>query len=92
MYSQSYIRQVLLRVMFPQLVSPPLFPLLPLSSGCAYDIRVNISTFLYSVYPHCNQHGQTLYFSSCPHFRYGLSAGFFRRLPTVGVSLIALAL
>ena len=45
---------------------------------------------LLSSYP---QHGQTSYFSSCPHFRHGLSTGFLRWLPTVsGVSSISVAL
>ena len=77
LYFLSYISRVFLKVTIPQLVSTPLFHF------CQAVPTTSISLHCYSVYPHRNQHGQTLYFSSCPHFRYGFSTGFLRRLPTV---------
>ena len=76
----------MLKATFPQLVSPS-SQAFTFVRQCLQPQYLYISIF--SVYPHRNQHGQTSYFSSCPHSRYGRSTGF---LPTVSVSLTVVAL
>ena len=63
------------------------------SSAGLTPFSYQAAPYLYeSIYPHLIQHGQTSYFSSCRQSGYGLSAGFFLRIPTVKVSLAALTL